>query len=119
MVHRAFKKTGLARVAIVLLGIAIAFLSLLIDPGVGHVGDLGNEREFLAAEAGRGLPFVAVFVEARDGHVVARAVVRFVRPDRRFDAAKADFVNGFLLRVIGTGLLLRAVSRQTYEFRCQ
>ena len=102
---RRFFRQALARVAIVLLGIAIAFLPLLIDPGVGQVGDLGDERKFLAAEAGRGLPFVAVLVEARDGHVVARAVVRFVRPDRRFDAAQADFVNGFLLRVIGTGLL--------------
>src|ERR1019366_7490302 len=78
-------------------------------PAVGHVGDFGNEGEFLAAEAGRGLPFVAVFVEARDGHVMARAVVRFVRPDGRLDAAQTDFVNGFLLRVIGTGLLLRAL----------
>ena len=61
------QKNGLARVAIGVLGIAIAFLPLLIDPGVGHVGDLGDEREFLAAEAGRSLPFVAVLVEARDG----------------------------------------------------
>ena len=90
MVHRAFKKTGLARIAIVLLGIAIAFVSLLIDPGVGHVGDLGDEGKFLAAETGRGFPFVAVFVETGDDDVVARAVVRFVRPDGGLEIGRAS-----------------------------
>lgn len=109
--HRASRKNVIA-VAIEVLALvrfAIGFLSLLIDPGVGHVGDFGDEGEFLAAEAGRGLPFVAVLVETRDGHVVARAVVRFVRPDGRFDAAHPNLVNGLLLRVIGTGLLRRAL----------
>src|SRR5262245_1461265 len=92
-----------------LVRFAIAFVPLLIDPRVGHVSDFGDEREFLASEAGGRLPFIAIFVEARDGHVVTCAVVRFICPDGGLDAAHPDFVNGFLLRVIGTGLLWRAL----------
>ena len=110
--HRAFEKTRLADPpsgSSASVNFAIAFMSLLVNPGMGHVGDLGDEGKFFAAETGRGLPFVAVFVKPSDGDIVARAVVRFVCPDGRLDAAHADFVNGLLLRVIGAGLLLRAL----------
>jgi hypothetical protein len=85
--------------------IAIGFLPLLKDPRLGKVCDLRDKVKFIATEARGGFPFVAVFVEASDDDVVTRAIVRFVRPDSRFDATQSDLVNGFLLRVIGTGLL--------------
>ena len=100
MVHRAFRKTGLARVAIGVLRFAVAFMPLEIEPGMGHVRHFGHEGEFFAAEAGRGLPFVAVFIEPSDGDVVANAVVGFVGPYSALDAPKPDLVNRFGLGLV-------------------
>ena len=65
------------------------------DPGVDHVGDLGHQRQVVAAEAGRVLPLVAVLVETADGHVEHAAVLGFVLPDRGLDPAEPNLVNRF------------------------
>jgi len=68
---------------------------MLEDPGMGEVGDFFDQRQFVAAEAVRRFPLVAVLVKTADGDIVPNAVLGFVRPDRGLDPAQADFVNGF------------------------
>jgi len=72
------------------------FALQLVDPRVGEVGDLGQDQEVVAAEAGSGLPLVAVLVEAGKGGVVPHTGLCVVLPDGGLDRADSDF-NGFLL----------------------
>ena len=55
-----------------------------------------KRQKIVAPEALRVLPLVvAVFIETGKGDVVTRGVLGSVLPNRGFDAANSDFINGF------------------------
>ena len=55
-----------------------------------------KRQKIVPPEALRGLPLIAVFVETGKGDVVTRGVLGSVLPNRGFDAANSDFINGFV-----------------------
>ena len=74
--------------------VVLGLSSLLLegeDAGVGQVGDLGQDQEVVAAEAGSGFPFVAILVETGKGGVVSDSDLCFVLPDSGFDSADPNF----------------------------
>jgi len=77
---------------------------MLEDPGMGEVGNFLDQRQFVAAEAVRRFPFVAVLVKTADRDVVPNAILSLVRPDYGLDSAQADFVNGFGFALISGGV---------------
>lgn len=73
--------------------------TLLKDPGVGHVGDLGEHGKIVSTEAVGRLPLVTVPVEAGQIDVVADAALRLVGPDRGLDGPETNLVDRPVLRV--------------------
>ncbi len=53
--------------------------AFLVDPGVGHVGDLDYERQVVAAEAVGRFPLLAVLVQALEGHNEAKTELASAR----------------------------------------
>ena len=74
---------------------ALTSHSLLKNPGVSEVHDFGQKLQVIATEGIGLFPFLAVFMDAGKGGVVEGAVAGFVFPNRGFDRAEADFVDGF------------------------
>ena len=64
------------------------------DPGVGLVGNLGENEQVVATETRTVLPVVTVLVDPAERHVVADAVLGIILSDRSFDAAQTNVVNG-------------------------
>jgi hypothetical protein len=61
------------------VSIAAGFLRAMLEvPRMSQVADF-HQRQIVATEAGRILPVIAVFVEPRDGHVVACSGLGFPR----------------------------------------
>ena len=58
--QRTFSEILLRGTVLLLLVGAVLLLALLEDPGVDPVGDLGDQRQVVAAEARRVLPLPAV-----------------------------------------------------------
>lgn len=85
---------------------SVRLLLLLEDPGVSLVCDFGQYGKIIATEGIGGFPIGAVLVEPRKRNVVANAVVGLVLPDRAFDPAKPEFMDGLATGRFGLGLLL-------------
>lgn len=87
------------------LGLLLGSGSMAADPGVGLIGDFGENEEFVAPEAVGGLPLVtvAVFVDAADSDVMPSGLAQVVFPDARLDGSDAKLVYravpGFVLSV--------------------
>ena len=75
------------------------FLSSVgVNPSVDQVGYLLHEGQVIATEAVGGLPgIVGVLVEAAERDRVPGAGGGAVHPDRGFDRAEADFVDGLVV----------------------
>jgi len=63
---------------------------------VGFVEDQTHQRDFVAREAGRFFPDVAVAVQADDRQSVAETRSRLLAADADLDQAVADFMYGLL-----------------------
>lgn len=69
-------------------------LRLREQPRVGNVGDLGEDKKVVDAERLGRVPAVILTVDPAEGHIMARASLGFVSPDRGFDRADPDLMNG-------------------------
>ncbi len=65
------------------------------NPVVTAIKHFGDNREVVSAKRLRILPILAVLVESADGHVMTRAILGFVFPNRRSDSTEANLLNGF------------------------
>src|SRR5262245_9819997 len=99
-----------ARLEVRFFAIAVAIAAVLLfeflfeDPGVDLVADLGHQWQVIPTEARGILPLVAILVEPADRHVVERAGVGLVLPDRGADAAQPNLVNRTVLGFLGPRL---------------
>lgn len=69
-------------------------LILTVDPRVGQIRGLGDQRQVVATEAGGFLPDVAVAVQANDADGMAFPGFRLIPPDAGFDVAESNGVGG-------------------------
>lgn len=82
-----------------------AVLRFREQPRVGDIGDLGNDKKVMNAEGLGRVPAVILPVDSAESHMMARASLGFVPPDRGFDGADPDLVNrlGFHCQSIVAG----------------
>jgi hypothetical protein len=69
---------------------------LITDPGVGLIGDFGNNQKVVPAEAFSALPLVrfSILIGSGKSDIVEGVFADAVLPDAGFDGAQADFVDG-------------------------
>src|SRR5262245_24862350 len=73
--------------------VLLVFTTVLVNPGMGEVSNLGDDKQIIATEAIRLFPAVVRFVDAVEGNVIARSVFRVVPPDRSLNPPQTNFVN--------------------------
>jgi hypothetical protein len=69
---------------------------LLKNPGMGLIENFGESQQVISTKTFRLLPVVAVLVETAHGDVVPGSDRGVVLPDRGFNAADSDFMDGGL-----------------------
>jgi hypothetical protein len=69
--------------------------TVVANPGMRPVGDLGYDQKVVPAETIGAFPLVAVFVNAPERNIVARHFIHLVFPNGGFDGAQSYFVGWF------------------------
>lgn len=91
----------MSRVVVLLRVMSVAgtfglLLLLFADPGVGVIGNLGDDQKVIPAERIRRLPFLAIAIDAGELGVESDAVVGVIAPDGGANGAHSKFVGGFV-----------------------